>query len=130
MRSAHRRPDRTVLYDGGCGLCSGVVRRLRGLDILGRVEFLDATRQWDQIALRYPALSQDACLLDIHIVDGGGQARTGFDAYRSLAWVLPIAWIAVPFLYIPGIPATGQRVYRYVADHRSRDGCEHPPTAA
>ena len=128
-RSHPRRPwARTVLYDGGCGLCSRIVRVLRRLDVRGRVEFLDVNSEWDAIAARYPLLTQDACLRDIHIVDRTGRIRTGFAAYRSLAWVLPIAWAAVPFLYIPGVPSIGQRAYRYIADHRSRN-CAVPPRA-
>jgi hypothetical protein len=45
--------------------------------------------------------------------------ETGFDGYRSIAWVLPIAWLALPILYVPGVPAVGRRAYRFVAAHRS-----------
>lgn len=119
-------PARTVLYDGGCGLCSRVVEVLRRLDRRRRVAFLDVNADWETIAPRYPQLSREACLRDIHIVDRNGRIRTGFAAYRSLAWVLPAAWFAIPFLYIPGVPIIGQRVYRYIADHRGRDTCALP----
>lgn len=124
-----RRRARTVLYDGGCGLCSGVVRVLRRLDVLGRAEFLDVTREWDAIGAKYPQLPQEACLLDIHIADGRGRLLTGFEGYRSLAWVLPFTWVVLPLLYVPGVPAIGQRVYRYIADHRSRSACALPRNA-
>lgn len=121
-------PARTVLYDGGCGLCSRVVEVLRRLDRRRQVEFLDVNGDWETIARRYPQLTREACLLDIHIVDRDSRIRTGFAAYRSLAWVLPAAWFAIPFLYIPGVPIIGQRVYRYIADHRDRDTCALPPS--
>jgi predicted DCC family thiol-disulfide oxidoreductase YuxK len=115
------------MYDGDCSLCSRVVRLLRRLDVLGRVEFLDVNSQWTTIDSRYPELRQDACLVDIHIADRAGRLRTGFAAYRSLAWVLPITWLAIPALYVPGVPAAGQRVYRFIADHRPRKTCALPP---
>jgi len=98
------------------------------LDRLGRIEFLDVTTEWDDIAARYPQLLQDACLVDMHAIDrNDGRVLTGFEAYRSLAWVLPLAWLTLPLLYVPGVAAIGRRVYRYVADHRSRDTCARPP---
>jgi hypothetical protein len=36
--------------------------------------------------------------------------ETGFAAYRSIAWVLPIASPALPILYLPGVPAVGRRI--------------------
>lgn len=130
MISPPRKPARTVLYDGGCGLCSRVVRTLRRLDRLGRIEFLDVTSQWKAIAERYPHLSQDACLTDIHIAGRDGGVRLGFEGYRSLAWVLPFLWPVLPLLYLPGVPAVGRRMYRYVADHRSSGGCAAQPADA
>jgi hypothetical protein len=58
----------------------------------------------------------------MHVVDtAGGTASiaAGFDAFRRLAWVLPAAWPLVPILYVPGVPALGRRVYRWIASHRS-----------
>lgn len=120
-----QKAARTVLYDGGCGLCSAAARTIRRLDVLGRVELLDVTRQWPEISARHPHLSQEACLADIHVAERGGRVLTGFDGYRSLAWALPAAWVVLPLLYIPFVPTLGQRVYRHVADHRTREGC--PP---
>lgn len=118
------------MYDGDCGLCSRIVRILRRFDVLGRVEFLDVNSQWNTISARYPQLRQDACLVDIHIANRAGRMRTGFAGYRSLASVLPVMWLAVPFLYLPGVPTIGQRMYRSIADHRSRDTCVLPPRDA
>jgi predicted DCC family thiol-disulfide oxidoreductase YuxK len=121
----HRR-TRTVLYDGGCGLCSGVVTTMRRLDVLKRIEYLDVVNDWDTIGRRYPQLSREACLTDMHVIDDRGRVLIGFEGYRSLAWVIPLAWLTIPFLYVPGVPAIGRRVYRYVADHRSRNTCALP----
>ena len=115
-----------MLFDGGCGICSAAARTIRRLDVLRRVELLDVARQWPEIVARYPQLSQDACLADIHVVERSGRVLTGFAGYRSLAWALPAAWLVLPFLYLPFVPTLGQRVYRRVADHRTRDSCAPP----
>lgn len=112
-----------LLFDGACGLCQASVRRIRALDFLGRVELLDAAADWPAIQKRFPSLTQQACLEEMHLILAGGSAVTGFDAYRALAWVLPIGWLALPFLYLPGVRSIGRRVYARVAGSRSRGSC-------
>jgi predicted DCC family thiol-disulfide oxidoreductase YuxK len=61
----------------------------------------------------------------MHVVTSDGRIDQGFDAYRSIAWVLPLAWPILPLLYIPPIRWLGWRIYRRVADNRRR--CEYNP---
>jgi predicted DCC family thiol-disulfide oxidoreductase YuxK len=114
---------RVVVFDGGCGFCSRTAAVLRRLDLFGRLHFVDANAGAASLASIAPALTAEACIADIHVVvnrtPGVVSIETGFDAYRSIAWVLPIAWSAVPILYVPGVPAVGRRIYRFVAAHRS-----------
>jgi predicted DCC family thiol-disulfide oxidoreductase YuxK len=123
-----QRQSRMVLFDGYCGLCNGTVGVVKGLDILQRVVFWDVTQDWDGISHRYPQLDLDSCLKDMHVIDVDGQITTAFYAYRSLAWVLPAAWVVLPLLYLPGIPWIGSRVYAYIASRRSR-ACAYSPGA-
>jgi predicted DCC family thiol-disulfide oxidoreductase YuxK len=124
-RAAFLAP-RVVLYDGGCGLCDRTVLLLARLDVLRRLRFVDVNAGWPAISARYPMLDAEACVEDMHVIvdgaeRGGGGALSvakGFDAYRSMAWVVPAAWPALPLLYLPGIAPIGRRVYRYVAAHR------------
>jgi hypothetical protein len=44
----------------------------------------------------------------------------GFAALRWLAWRLPLLWPVLPLLYLPGVPALGQRLYLWVARNRFR----------
>jgi predicted DCC family thiol-disulfide oxidoreductase YuxK len=117
----------TVLYDGGCGFCSKVIEVVRRLDLLDAVRALDVRSQWSTIALRFPALTHAACLADMHVIGANGTVTAGFEGYRELAKVLPLGWMALPVLYLPGVPAIGGRIYRVVADRRDRSHCVVPP---
>jgi predicted DCC family thiol-disulfide oxidoreductase YuxK len=125
-----RRTGMTVFFDGACGLCRPTVAVLRRLDLLERVEFLDASRDWAAIQRRFPGLSREACLADMHGIDRRGRLLAGFDAYRGLAWLLPLGWLALPFLYVPPVPAVGRRIYRVIADRRHTTSCPMPAQPA
>jgi predicted DCC family thiol-disulfide oxidoreductase YuxK len=108
-----------MLYDGGCGTCGRTAAIVGRLDVLGRVDVLDAANDWAVIERRYKGLSQTACLEEMHVLTPDGGIARGFDAYRALGWALPIAWPLVPLLYVPGVRRIGQIVYRVVANRRS-----------
>ncbi|HET6959828.1 MAG TPA: DCC1-like thiol-disulfide oxidoreductase family protein [Vicinamibacterales bacterium] len=126
-RHAPSGANRLVVFDGSCGLCTGTIAVLRRLDVLGRLRVTDARTDWIRLAAAYPFLNLEACLTDMQVVvtrkNGASSVETGFDAYRSMAWVVPLAWPLLPLLYMPGVPAVGRRVYRFVASHRSADTC-------
>lgn len=110
-----------LVYDGAVGFCSRVVRVVRGLDVLGRVELRDAVSEWRALSQRFPALRQQACLEEMHVVASNGRRiYRGFRAYRALAWHLPAGWLVLPFLYLPGAALVGDAVYRHIASRRSR----------
>jgi predicted DCC family thiol-disulfide oxidoreductase YuxK len=117
----------SLLYDGACGLCTTTAATVGRLDLLGRVTLIDVSRDWGIAAARFPWLDQAACLSDVHLVTSKGRTTVGFDAYRELARALPIGWLAVPILFMPGLRAAGRVVYRSVADHRTRRPCAVDP---
>ena len=121
-----RRTDMRVFYDGACGLCRPTVAVLRRLDLRRRVEFLDVHRDWPAIHGRFPQLSREACLTDMHGIDSAGRLFAGFDTYRALAHVLPLGWVVLPFLYVPPVPLLGRRIYRSIADRRHSAQCAVP----
>jgi predicted DCC family thiol-disulfide oxidoreductase YuxK len=120
-------PRLTVLFDGSCGLCIRTVAVIQHLDVLGRIEVSDVLRDWDRLARRWPALSQQACLETMHVVTPSGRVSTGFYGYRAMAWHLPLGWLLLPLLFAPGVPAVGQRVYALIARRRYASGCPLPP---
>ena len=119
-------PRMTIIFDGACGLCRPVVAALRRLDLRRAVEFLDLHRDWPVIHRRFPALSREACLTEMHGITRDGRVFAGFDTYRALAWILPPAWLLLPFLYLPGVRPIGRRLFRAIADHRHDTVCALP----
>ena len=65
-----------MLYDGSCGVCRRTVDIVQRLDVLGRVDVLDAARDWPSVERRYPMLSQAACLDEMHVLRPDGRSRT------------------------------------------------------
>jgi len=60
------------------------------------------------------------------VVTASRKIETGFDAYRAIAWSIPLLIPLAPLLYLPGVPAIGRRVYAAVARRRLRGGCPVP----
>jgi predicted DCC family thiol-disulfide oxidoreductase YuxK len=112
-----------VIFDGDCGLCMRTVAVLRALDVGRRLAFLDAWRDWPSVHARFPALDQNACVAEMHLVRDDGRIFTGFDAYRALAWCLPLAAPIAPVLYVPGVRAVGCRLYTRIAASRTPAEC-------
>ena len=119
-----------LMFDGACGLCQRTVAVLRRLDVGERIAFLDALNDWTRVHHEFPTLTQEQCLETMHVVTPRGRVHTGFDAYRALAWSVPVVWPAAPFLYLPGVPWVGRRVYARVAARRHRLGCPVPSRGA
>ena len=63
----------------------------------------------------------------MHVIASDGRVYTGFYGYRVMAWHLPLAWLLLPLLFAPGVPAVGRRVYALVARRRHASGCPLPP---
>ena len=119
------RPTYAVLYDGSCGLCRRTMGVVRALDPLRRVAIHDVHGDWPEVARRYPHLSQETCMAEMHVVAPSGRITLGFDGYRALAWTLPAAWLVLPLLYLPGVRWVGRRVYARVAARRACSIAEH-----
>jgi predicted DCC family thiol-disulfide oxidoreductase YuxK len=108
----------TVLYDGQCEFCRRSVRLLKRLDWRGRLHFADG-RDAANLPPTSEPLNPRRLLEEMHVVTPDGRrVFHGFAAFRRIAWQLPPLWPLVPFLYIPGVPWLGQRVYLWVARNR------------
>lgn len=121
-----------VLYDGMCPLCQRAVRSLKRLDWRHRLHFQDCrdTAHWPNSA---EPLNLKALLAEMHVVTPDRRrAPAGFRAFRWMAWRVPVLMPFAPFLYIPGVPWLGNKVYLWVAKHRydlvpcDDGGCQVP----
>jgi predicted DCC family thiol-disulfide oxidoreductase YuxK len=111
-----------VLIDGACPMCRRTARMLRRADWLHRLEFVDTSNDERRNAVA-PGLSRERALAAMHVRDRrSGRITSGYDACARLARVLPPLWVLVPFTYIPGVAVIGRRIYRFIADSRTRDG--------
>jgi predicted DCC family thiol-disulfide oxidoreductase YuxK len=124
-----RDAELDVIYDGDCGVCRTTIAWLAALNWSRRLRFLDLGR-WESVAAAHPSLDRDACLRDMHVVTRGGRVYSGYDAYKAVAWRLPLTlWIA-PLMALPGVSHVGRRIYRRVADDRWRTTCSLAPRRA
>jgi len=106
-----------MLYDGLCVLCTQTQRVIRVLDWLGRVERLNAQDQ-STVLQRYPELATEDILGEIYVRTPQGGWAVGFFGMRYLAWQIPLGWLLLPILYLPGMNFVGPHVYRWVAKRR------------
>ena len=114
----------TVLFDGACVFCTTVVRALRALDWLGRLDFADAN---DPAMLAACSIPRERALARMHLVTRkDATPKEGFHAFRWIAGRTPLLWISWPLLWLPGMGKLGQRVYDAIARSRFLLGrCEN-----
>ncbi len=110
-----------LLYDGECRFCIHSLRVLKRFDRHDRLELIDATNR-DAVARRFPQAAGADFDAAMYAVDRERVYR-GFDAFRRALRETPrLAWL-VPFLYVPGVPQIGRRIYDAVARNRHSLGC-------
>ena len=115
IRERARRPKFQLLIDGGCSMCRRTAAVLNAADPFDRVELADAR---DGAVLGRLRVDRTAALEEMHLVSPSGRVRAGFDAYRRMTWLLPLAWPTAPFLYLPGVRPIGRRAYGRIARSR------------
>ena len=107
-----------VIFDGQCAFCRKGISILERLDWLGRLSYVDA-RDLRRVQAIHPGLDRNRLLEEMHVsLPGRNGIRHGFEAFRWLSWRLPLLWLFAPFLYLPGVPALGQKMYFWIARHR------------
>ncbi len=107
-----------VLFDGQCQLCQRSVAILNRLDWLGRLDFRDA-RDPANVPPEAQHIKSKRFMDEMHLVPpGGGRVYAGFQAFRWMAGRLPALWLMWPFLFVPGVPWVGQKVYLWIAKNR------------
>ena len=121
-----------VLFDGACLLCKRSVAILKKLDWLGTLRYQNA-RDLKNLPASEVVLNPKKMLDEMHLLTPDRRhALAGFRAFRWIAWRLPLLMPLAPFLYIPGVPWLGNKVYLWIAKNRFRlvpckDGVCHVP---
>ncbi len=111
-----------LVFDGACPLCRRTAAVVRALDWSRRIRLLNLL-DWNVVSRLHPELDAERCRIDMHAVDEKNRVTAGFDAYRVLAWRLPLVIPFAALLYFPPVAALGRSLYRRVADSRARVPC-------
>ncbi|HAG81299.1 MAG TPA: hypothetical protein DCL61_09020 [Cyanobacteria bacterium UBA12227] len=104
-----------VLYDGSCSVCCRTIRLLECFDLFERLQFIDF-RQLDisdYNSDRNLGLTEDYLQAKLCVIRRG-RPYLGFDGFRLIARVLPIFWLLLPCLFLPGLSSISQSVYKQV----------------
>ncbi len=126
---------RYVIYDGDCGFCFRTALVLARLDLFGLLEFIDFRSELERVEPAYRrGLTAEDCAREMYLSEQRGNFG-GFFGFRALARCLPLAWLFLPLLYLPGAAPLGVRLYRFIADNRlhirlrDSDACRTEPEA-
>lgn len=112
-----------VVYDGQCGFCIRSLRICQALDVRRQLRFHDANAR-QRVDAAFPELKSADFENAMFTVKSNRQVHRGFFAFRQVALVSPLMWMALPLLYFPGSSWLGPKIYAWVARNRSRFGCE------
>ena len=108
-----------MFYDSMCLFCTRSTFAILMLDQLGRVQAIDFRNV--KLRTKYaPDVAEKDLDRSMHIKVPGDGYYKGFDGFRVLAWRLPLTRILTPFLYVPGIPVIGRRIYTQIAENRKK----------
>lgn len=133
MTPAEVAPAGVVLYDGECAFCRKTVGIVKKFDWFGRLRYHNC-RDVANIPANVAHLSPEKMIEEMHLLTPDRRrAHSGFKAVRWIMARLPLTWPLWPFMFVPGVPQIGQRVYLFIAKHRFKlvpchDGvCTIPP---
>jgi len=107
-----------VLYDGRCRLCTAGAERIRAHDTERALEVLSLHDP--EVAARFPSITRDAVLKEMHFVRLDGSLKRGHEAVREVLRVIPrYRWLSL-FWMLPGFQFVADGVYKWVARNRYR----------
>jgi predicted DCC family thiol-disulfide oxidoreductase YuxK len=113
--AAARGPDWTFYYDGDCGFCTRTVRLMSALDRRRRVRWV----AFQSLRSMPGGLSREDLQREAYI-ERGEVLEGGFYSFRRLTALLPPLWPLAPVMWCPGVNRMGEKVYAWVARHRTR----------
>ena len=107
-----------VLYDGACPFCRAGVEVLNKLDWLKKLHYQNCRRTAD-LPKAEVTLEPKRLIEEMHVVTPDRKAAyAGFAAFRWMAWRMPATALIAPFLYLPGVPWLGNKMYLWIARNR------------
>jgi predicted DCC family thiol-disulfide oxidoreductase YuxK len=114
----------TIVYDGACKVCQGLVRRLVKWDS-GRV-FEIVPSQGQGVRARFPWIPARAFAESVQLIRRDGRTWQGAAALEAIIDQLPKGKLITWVFSIPFVRPLAERFYRWFARNRYRLGCgEH-----
>ena len=119
--SAQKTPA-VLIYDGDCAMCRGSALWLMRLAMSGgQLEILPARSAPRR--LRFPHLTDEACMTAMQLVLPDGRVLAGADAMPELLRRIP-RWRRLAALFdVPGMRPLGRVVYAWIARNRMQISC-------
>lgn len=110
-----------LVYDGQCDFCKSCLLVVRFLDVFRQITLVDShdAEAREALGVRFEDAEEAAIA-----VRPDGRQYAGFEAFRLIAWQLPLTALLAPLLYVPGVPQAGRRAYAWIKDNR-----DHLPVA-
>jgi predicted DCC family thiol-disulfide oxidoreductase YuxK len=110
-----------LIFDGACPMCVRWMGRVRHWDEHDSFEYVPL--QDPSVPHRFPELDPDALATAMHLVGPDGEVWSGAAAVERILDLLPLGrWLGWLFR-LPFARPIADRVYRRVAENRSRLGC-------
>ena len=116
----NRQNATTVIFDGECRFCRGQVERLNRWDKRGQLAFISLHDEF--VRERWPELSHDQLMKEMHVVDPAGTKYAGANSFRYLTRLIPLLWPLAPLMHIPFSLPIWSFFYRQIATQRYRWG--------
>lgn len=104
-----RQGSWTVYFNGNCGFCRRWVRRAQRVTF-SQVQWRDFNLHRKEVAHLDPRFDQAAYLIIDQRV-----ALPGFRGFRRLLLAVPLLWLLLPLVYLPGARWVGDALYRFIS---------------
>ena len=114
----------TIVYDGACKVCQGLVRRVEKWDRGGVFEIIPS--QGQSVHVRFPWIPARAYAQSVQLIRRDGRTWQGAAALEEIIDHLPKGKLITWVFSIPFVRPLAERFYRWFARNRYRLGCgEH-----
>ena len=116
---------RTVIYDGDCGVCKALIKRIQMADLFAVCAYVPY-QSIENFAALHPTLTQERCQYELVLAESGREVFGGFDAVRRLCFSHPPFYPLLFLFYFPGMGIIGSAAYKIFARFRSKTSCQLP----
>jgi len=114
----------TIVYDGACKVCQGLVRRLEKWNQKHVFEIIPS--QGQSVHVRFPWIPTRAFAQSVQLIGRDGRTWQGAAALEQIIDQLPKGQLITWVFSIPFVRPLAERFYRWFARNRYRLGCgEH-----